>query len=307
MAPMISSPATRIIGATWKSRCHDAAGDRIMTRPWPRRTRLVFCDVDGTLVTRDKRLTPAVISAVEKLAAHGIAFTVASARPPFGLAHVVAPLKVTLPVSSFNGGLILQHGCPPIAEHLLAVDAAREAVDYFRSEKLEIWCFTQDKWLCTERRGSHMPLETRTIDHHPTWVDSFEPYLDRLGKIVAVSDDYDHLARCEKDGAARLGERASVARSQIYYLDVTHCNATKDRALRTVAHGLGIAIEDVVAIGDGHNDISMLKAAGFGIAMGNGSDSVRRAADHVTASNQEDGVARAIEDILANLDADRLV
>jgi Cof subfamily protein (haloacid dehalogenase superfamily) len=217
----------------------------------------------------------------------------------------VAPLKVSLPVSSFNGGLILQHGCPPIAEHFIAADAAREAIAYFRSEDLEIWCFTEDKWLCTERRGSYMPLETRTINHHPTWVDDFEPYIDRLGKIVAVSDNFDHLGRCEEEGAARLRDRASVARSQKYYLDVTHCDATKDRALRAVAHRLGIAVEDVVAIGDGHNDISMLKAAGFGIAMGNGSETVRRAADHVTTSNQEDGVARAIDDILANLDADR--
>ena len=101
---------------------------RSSARPLPRRPRLVFCDVDGTLVTRDKRLTPAVRGAVSALAARGIAFTVASARPPFGLDHVIEPLGIGLPVTSFNGGLVRRPKDGALTQHFLPAAVAREVI-----------------------------------------------------------------------------------------------------------------------------------------------------------------------------------
>ncbi|HWG05167.1 MAG TPA: HAD-IIB family hydrolase, partial [Beijerinckiaceae bacterium] len=123
-------------------------------------------------------------------------------------------------------------------------------------------------------------------------------YLDAVGKIVGVSADFEFLARCEIELAGVLGHSASVARSQSYYLDVTDPRANKAEALRFIAAHYGIPREEIVAIGDGLNDIGMLQWAAFGIAMGNGSDTVKAAADFVTVSNEEDGFAAAMDHIL---------
>ena len=276
---------------------------RAAPRALPKRPRLVFCDVDGTLVTKDKRLTPAVRGAVAALGERGIAFTIASARPPFGLAHVIEPLGIGLPVTSFNGGLVERPKGAALTRHPLPADVAREAAAALLAEGLEVWGFTNEHWLCAGKGGAYVDTERRTLLAEPTPVENFDAQIGQLGKIVGVSANTGYLGHCEAKLAARLEGRASVSRSQPYYLDITHIQATKSRALRAVASACGIALSDTIAIGDGHNDISMLQAAGVGIAMGNASESVRHAADYVTTSNEEDGVARAIMHILEHLDA----
>ncbi len=92
-----------------------------------------------------------------------------------------------------------------------------------------------------------------------------------------------------------MAAQASVVRSQPYYLDVTHPLANKGDALSSLATLLKVPLAEVVAIGDGHNDVAMFERSGLSIAMGNASPEVQRAADFVTASNDEDGFAQAIE------------
>jgi hypothetical protein len=98
--------------------------------------------------------------------------------------------------------------------------------------------------------------------------------------------------------ARRLGPAAAVARSQAYYLDVTNPRANKAEALRVLAGHCSVARDEIVAIGDGLNDIGMLREAAFAVAMGNAPEAVRSAADFVTASNEEDGFAAAVSYIL---------
>jgi len=126
----------------------------------------------------------------------------------------------------------------------------------------------------------------------------FGPAFDAAAKIVGVSADFEHLARCEGELRGAVGEQASVVRSQPYYLDVTHPLANKGDALIHLARLLKVPLAEVVAIGDGHNDIAMFERSGFSIAMGNASPEVQRAADFVTGSNSEDGFAQAVEQLV---------
>ena len=114
-------------------------------------------------------------------------------------------------------------------------------------------------------------------------------------KIVGVSKDFELLARCERDVRAALADRASVVRSQPYYLDITHPLANKGAALSEIAKLLGVPLAEIAAIGDGGNDVAMFERSGLSIAMGNASPEVQQAADFVTESNSEDGFANAIE------------
>ena len=123
----------------------------------------------------------------------------------------------------------------------------------------------------------------------------FSTLLERVDKIVAVSDEAQKLEALEASTAQALGDAATVARSQTYYLDVTAPSANKGRGVAILAEALDTPLSATAVIGDGQNDVAMFKVAGLSVAMGNGSDAVRAAADHVTRTNLDDGVAHAID------------
>ncbi len=268
------------------------------SRALPAKISLVFSDVDGTLVTKDKRLTPAARAAVDRLREAEIRFAIASSRPSFGLVALGEALGLDTPMTAFNGGLTVARDGVVLSRHFLRRDVAEKAIDWFAKAGVETWVFTPEQWLVTDVGATYVAFEQRTINSPPSKVADFTPYLDAVGKIVGVSADFEFLARCEVELAKALGQSASVARSQSYYLDVTDPSANKAEALRFFAGHYNIPREEIVAIGDGLNDIGMLQWAGFGVAMGNGSDTVKAAADFVTSSNEEDGFAAAMDHIL---------
>jgi hydroxymethylpyrimidine pyrophosphatase-like HAD family hydrolase len=129
----------------------------------------------------------------------------------------------------------------------------------------------------------------------PTVVESLDGILDGIAKIVGVSDDLDRVAAAEADARKRFGEHVSAARSQPYYLDVTHPEANKGAVLHYFSREYEIPMERIATFGDQPNDMLMFDGAGMSIAMGNASEEVKAAATHVTASNQDEGFAIAIE------------
>ena len=132
----------------------------------------------------------------------------------------------------------------------------------------------------------------------PTVTQDLHGVLDRAIKIVGVSDDLPLVARCEAELGARLAAHASVARSQPYYLDVTHPEANKGMVVREASRILQIPLEQIATIGDMPNDVHMLSIAGLGIAMGNASPEVQRTARHVTLTNEEEGFAYAVDNFI---------
>lgn len=255
----------------------------------------VVSDVDGTLVTDEKALTELARSAVAKLHASGIIFGVISARPPRGLRMLLGPLQITTPVIGFNGGVLADPDMATITEHLLTLEIARCAVDLLDMHGAEAWVFSGQDWFLRDADQPYVELEKRTVGFGPTIVEDFGSRLDTAAKIVGVSKDFALLALCERDIAAALEGRASVVRSQAYYLDITHPLANKGVALSEFARLLAIPLAEIAVIGDGGNDVAMFERSGLSIAMGNAKPAVRQAADFVTDSNGDDGFANAIE------------
>jgi len=145
-------------------------------------------------------------------------------------------------------------------------------------------------------------FEERTIGFQPTMVGNFGQSLDAANKIVGVSKEFEILAQRERDVRAALGDQATVARSQSYYLDITHPLANKGVALSEIARLLGVPLAEIAVIGDGGNDVAMFERSGLSIAMGNASPAVQRAADFVTDSNRDDGFANAVERFILSSD-----
>jgi hypothetical protein len=255
----------------------------------------VVSDVDGTLVTNDKILTARAREAVARLHARGINFAIISSRPPRGLGMLLRPLEITTPVCGFNGGVIATPDLSVITEHLLSPEVARRVVDKLDAYGVQVWVFSGQNWLVRDSDGPYVGFEERTVGFPPTLVDNFGQSLDAAAKIVGVSKKFEILAQCERDARAALADQATVARSQSYYLDITHPLANKGEALSAIAKLLAVPLAEIAVIGDGGNDVAMFERSGLSIAMGNASLDVRQAADFVTDSNRDDGFANAVE------------
>ena len=254
----------------------------------------VVSDVDGTLVTDDKRLTTRAQAVVAELRASEINFAITSARPPRGLRMLLDPLGITTPVIGFNGGVIATSDLVVMTEHLLSPEIARRAVDMLIARGVQVWVFSGEDWLARDPDGPYVVFEAHTVGFQPTIVEDFGAALDAAAKIVGVSKNFELLERCEPDVRLAFADAAFVARSQPYYLDITHPLANKGAALSEIAKLLGVPLAEIAVIGDGGNDVPMFKRSGLSIAMGNASPEVQQAADFVTDSNEEEGFANAI-------------
>ena len=262
------------------------------------RTALVVSDVDGTLVTKDKRLTERAKAAVQRLHQAGIGFTITSSRPTIGMRFLIEPLQITLPIGSFNGSCIVDPQLNPIEQHLIPAPATQRALDVLDEYGADIWLFTSDLWLTRNGSGEYVPNEKRAIRADPNIVADFTPYVASACKIVGASADAALLQRCEIAMQQALGAQATAVRSQSYYLDVTPPGRNKGTFVQTVAGRLDVPLDAVATIGDMQNDLAMFRTSGVSFAMGNATDDVKKMATHVTASNENEGFAEAIEMIL---------
>jgi Cof subfamily protein (haloacid dehalogenase superfamily) len=263
---------------------------------------LVISDVDGTLVTPEKRLTDASVQAVKRLRQHNIGFTIVSSRPPKGMRMLIEPLSLALPIGAFSGGAIVTPKLDVIEQHVIPESAARRSIEMMEKFGADIWLFTSDTWFVRNQDGDYVPREKRTIQADPSVITDFTPYLGEACKIVGSSKDFARLAQCEAATREALSGQASVARSQAYYLDVTPPNVDKGTFLNALSLRLDIKPEAIAVLGDMENDLAMFAKAGLSIAMGNASAEVKRRATRVTASNEEDGFAQAIERYILGAD-----
>lgn len=257
--------------------------------------RLVIADVDGTLVTRDKVLTARAIEAVKQLRDAGIAFSITSGRPPLGMQMLIDALALTEPIAAFNGGVLVRPDLSVMAQNFVPADVAARVIEAIARHGLDCWVYTDRDWLVRDANAPHVAREQWTVKFSPRIVPDFAPHLDRAAKIVGVSDNYATVAACEADVQHECGNHVSAARSQPYYLDVTHPDANKGHVVTALSEALSIPPAQIATIGDMPNDVLMFRKSGLSIAMGNASADVQRQAQFVTSSNEDEGFAKAME------------
>jgi Cof subfamily protein (haloacid dehalogenase superfamily) len=261
----------------------------------PRKLRLLLADVDGTLVTEEKVLTDRAIAAARELHQAGIALAITSGRPPRGMSMLIEPLALQCAIAGFNGGVFVHPDLSVIESHTLDPATAKQALELILDQGLDAWVYTENEWLIRDKHAPHVAREAWTVKFDARAVASFtDAHLARAVKIVGISDDRDLVAACEKAAHKALGAKASAARSQPYYLDVTHPQANKGTVVTTLSKLLDIPPEHIATMGDMPNDVLMFRKSGFSIAMGNASDDVKAQATAVTDSNENEGFAKAV-------------
>ncbi len=258
--------------------------------------KMVIADVDGTLVTQEKVLTKRAADAVLRLHEKGIQFSVTSGRPPRGMAMLIGPLKLVQPLAAFNGGVLIQPDLSTVVDQkFLPAGIPEDVIDAIEKHGLDVWIYTATDWFVRDVNAPHVAREQWTVKFPPKVVKNFDGLLGSVAKIVGVSDNLEGVAKCEKDVQLVGGTHISAARSQPYYLDVTHPQANKGEVVLAISKMLNIPADQIATIGDMPNDILMFKKSGMSIAMGNASKEVQGAATYVTATNEEEGFAKAIE------------
>jgi Cof subfamily protein (haloacid dehalogenase superfamily) len=261
----------------------------------PREIKLLLADVDGTLVTQDKVLTEQAVAAAQELRDAGITLALTSGRPPRGMSMLIGPLRLEGAIAGFNGGVFVRPDLSVIESRVLDPAAARQTLQLILDQGLDAWLYTEKEWLIRDGQAPHVAREAWTVKFDARVVDGFtDADLADAVKIVGVSDDLARVAACEKLAQQKLGQRASAARSQPYYLDVTNPNANKGAVVLTLAKLLGIDPQEIATIGDMPNDVLMFRESGLSIAMGNASDEVKSQATAVTDGNQDEGFAKAV-------------
>jgi Cof subfamily protein (haloacid dehalogenase superfamily) len=273
---------------------------------------IVLADVDGTLVDSQKRITKRAKAAIQKLSDTGIKFAVTSGRPPRGMTMISDQVKLSAPMAAFNGGMLVEPGTMKVlTQQTLDDQTARAVIERIDGYGLDVWVYAGVDWYLRNINAAHREKEERTVQFAPIEVKDFETALKQgVAKVVGVSDDLPLVVKAEKaiqdefeHGAlARSTTQSrdcephvSAARSQPYYLDVTHPKANKGAVVEMLSELLKIPAAEFATIGDMPNDVLMFEKSGYSIAMGQANDDVKKSATTVTAGMDEEGFAKAME------------
>ena len=256
--------------------------------------RLLVSDIDGTLVRDDKSLPEANRDAILALAAVGVAITLISSRPPSGMLGLGTKLRIRGPLAAFNGGTLFDADGTILFAHRLGASDAAAMLRLIARPGVAPWVYADGAWFVPSQNNTHLARERIAAGIDPMIRTEFAGLDGRIDKIVAVSDDHQLLRQLEEQARNTIGTRATIARSQPYYLDITHRLANKGEGLTALARAFGNDLAQVAVLGDMPNDLPMFARAGFSVAMGQAPADVRAGADATAASNEEDGVADAI-------------
>jgi Cof subfamily protein (haloacid dehalogenase superfamily) len=262
--------------------------------------KLVVLDVDGTLLNEDKKITPRTKTALLKIQQLGVHIVLASGRPTYG----VTPLARELALDK-NGGYILSYNGGQIInmqthELLFEKRVNPEMLPYLeqkaRKNEFPIFTYHQDTILTTHPENERILKEAELNGMQVKGVAEFANAVDFWPcKCMLVSEDGDALTELETHWKRRLAGSLDVFRSEDYFLEIVPQDIDKANTLSWLMEKLGIEAKDVIAIGDGVCDVTMIQLAGLGVAMGNAQDSVKACADYITDSNEGDGVAAVVE------------
>ena len=256
------------------------------------RISLILADVDGTLVTKEKALTPRAASAVKALPPAVIAFAITSGRQPRGMSMLIEALALQTPIAGFNGGIFVNPDMTILEQHVLAADAAKLAIDVIQRNNMDVWIYSGNNWFVRNLDAPHVAREQWTVKFAPTVVSNFDGLLGNVTKIVGVSDDYDLVAPLRKgrpggdithpDAFAPSGRR--LDRSLII------SRPQRDRCYHAI--GTGQRDRDHWRHAERYHDVSQKRAQ---YRDGNASHGVQVQANRVTDSYEDEGFAKAIE------------
>lgn len=260
---------------------------------------IIVLDLDGTLTNRDKVITPRTEKALMRAQERGKRVVLASGRPTQGVLPLARQLRLEEYggyILSFNGGRIIhcETGKTVFAREL-PTEANRRIVGLAREHGVNCLTYRGEEIITLNAHCPYAMLEAKINGMELCQIDDLENHVEFPVPKFLMTDDGDYLALVEPKVKAALGKNFSVYRSDPYFLEILPRGIDKAKSLERLLEQIGLKREQMIACGDGYNDLTMVKYAGLGVAMENAVLPLRKEADYITASNNEDGVALVVE------------
>ena len=263
--------------------------------------KLILSDIDGTILNDDNVVDTGLKEAVNKLRDKNVPFILASARSPKGMLPIAKELAVMdNPIACYNGALVIknidQTAYTTVLSHELNPDEIRKiiAIVHQKYPRVSINLYSGADWY-VEKIDKWVEIESDITKLDPLATD-LEKLVSTapIHKILLVSEpeEIDEvLNNFQTDG---FGD-SSFYLSKPNYLEITNSHVSKEKALRELAKNYNLSLDKTMTLGDNYNDVPMLKLAGLGVAMENAPEDVKECANVVTATNNHNGVSKAIE------------
>lgn len=263
--------------------------------------KVLAFDIDGTLTDSNKEITPGTKEAIQRAMDAGSMVVIASGRPKKGLMRYVKELKLDSRggyICALNGGWLedIKTGTI-IQKSTVPMEYYDEICSLAEEYKVNFMTYEGDD-VITEKSDEYMELETRINGLGLKIVKNLKEYLTFPVPKFLMTAEPEYLAEVEKKVYERLHDRMDVYRSEPFFLELLPKNINKAKTLELLLDKVNATREELMAFGDGYNDITMLKYAGMGVAMGNSSDVVKESADYVTLDNDNDGIKYILDKIL---------
>lgn len=268
--------------------------------------RVVFVDIDGTLLTSDHRLTERVVTTVRKVTEKGISIILASARMPSAMRPISRALGLSTPMICYNGAYVVsaEPGSPlrPCwqIDWRLAPDTARRAWEMADVHNVSVSFYEADRWFVDDMRHAWWRTE-QSIVHTDMTLVSYDILFQRwasLGsgphKMLCVSPQLENL-QAFYEACQRHLVHGMPSYSKTHYVEIVSNYASKGRAAQKYLDCARVMATEAMAVGDGENDRDLFLTVGHSVAMGNAPHSVRHLANEVTLSCDEDGLATTLE------------
>lgn len=256
--------------------------------------KLVVTDIDGTIYTPEKGITNEVKHCIQNLTQKGVHVAIATGRT-YGSAKWIADnVGIECPLICYQGGLVKTYEGNIIDVKYLNEKIAREIIEDFRKRNIHLNVYIEDK-LYVEEDDDYIKdyIGDKGIDYYK--VDSFDELdFSKLNKMLAINYDSKFIDELI-DELQKKYPQIYVVKSFAYFCEIANKEATKGNAIKILADLYGITTDEVLAIGDNNNDIEMVETAGVGVAMGNGTEEIKKRADFVTDNVEHNGFVKAID------------
>lgn len=261
--------------------------------------KLIALDMDGTLLNSQKHISDRTFQAIAQAKAKGIKVVLASGRPVEGMRPYLKQLSLNSNadyVAHYNGSIVENAATGEVLyQHIMDGKSAKQIAQLATNLGVYTHAFSQQLGLITPKHNPYTELEAKINGLDLTEMD-FSILSDDhpIIKTMMVADA-ELLTQAITQLPAHLHQTYTVVQSAPYFLEFLNPKSNKGAAIQAIATYFNIAPQEVIAMGDAENDHHMLEYAGLGIAMGNAMPQTKAIADHITLSNDEDGVAAAIE------------
>ena len=266
---------------------------------------ILILDIDGTLTNSKKEVSPKTLDAVIRAQEEGIKVVIASGRPTAGINKIAKTIKLDEYggyVLSYNGAKItnFQTGEVVYNETLpeeMIPSIYEEAID----SHVGIITYEGNDAIAGNGIDKYNELEARINGIGLREVKDFPDYITFPINKCLLTGEPEHMAEVEQKMKDRFGNFLNIFRSEPFFVEVMPQNIDKAYSLGKLLKHLDLERSQMIACGDGFNDLSMIKYAGLGVAMANAQEVVKQAADYITLSNDEDGVAKVIDKFMLNV------